>query len=494
MRSMITILAFAGKEIRQVLRQPKLMSALVVGPFVILGLFAAGFQANPPPLQTLVVLPEGTGIEDRLDEIREELGNDLEVVGSTQDENEARSRLLENEVDLVVVAPADAPETIRSNEHATIMVLHNRLDPFDRAYITVAAQSAVDELNRIVLSEIAEVAQVRADEYDEALPTARRSMGTMADALREGDEAEARRAQTQALDSLTLVERQLGLSSDFLEGVDRSMGTESDSLGQDVDTSRADIEELDISDPAAAERAEQIEGNLAELEEGLAEFRALSPDVLVQPFVAETELAQGQNIPLTTYYSPGVVMVLLQHVVLTFAALSVVNERSTGSTEMFRVGPVRVIEFLAGKFLGYAFLGAVIGTLLMVIIVAVFGTPMLGSWWWAALVLSLTMTASLGLGFVIAAAASSDAQAVQFSMLALLFTIFFSGMVVSLSRLADGVRQVAYLAPATAGTQGLQEVMFLGGGPSPLNLIVLLVYTVLSFVLAYGWLRRRRVA
>src|SRR5690606_15015765 len=141
-----------------------------------------------------------------------------------------------------------------------------------------------------------------------------------------------------------------------------------------------------------------------------------------------------QTVPLTTYYSPGVVAVLLQHVVLTFAALSVVGERQTGSTELFRVGPVRVGEFLAGKFLGYAFLGSIIAAGLMAVVIFVFGTPMFGSHWCAIAVLALTMSASLGLGFVIAAAANSDAQAVQFSMMALLFTIFFSGMVVSLSR------------------------------------------------------------
>src|SRR5690606_2530714 len=99
-----------------------------------------------------------------------------------------------------------------------------------------------------------------------------------------------------------------------------------------------------------------------------------------------------------------------------------------------------------------------------------------------------------GLGFVIAAAANSDAQAVQFSMMALLFTIFFSGMVVSLSRLADGVRQVAFLAPATAGTAGLQEVMFLGQPPSAVFIGVLVIYTLVSFLGAYAWLERRQVA
>lgn len=494
MRSLITIAAFAGKEIRQVLRQPKLMAALILGPFVILGLFAAGFQPNPPPMKTLLVVPEGSGLESRVSEIQETIGNQVDLIGTTADEAEARRRLLDGEVELVVVAPPDAPEVIRGNEHATIVVLHDRLDPFDRAYITVSAQAAVDELNRAVLSEVAEVAQQRAGDYEEAIPAARQSAGQMAEALRAGDEAAARQAQAEAAEALVTVEDQLATSSDFFAGVDRSLGSESDSLGDRVAGSRSGIEEIDPADPEAVEQAEAIEADLAELEEALTDFRSVSPEVLSQPFVAETSTLDGNEVPLTTYYSPAVVVVLLQHVVLTFAALSVVNERSTGATELFRVGPVRIGEFLAGKFLGYALLGIAVAALLMGGVVFLFGTPMLGSWLWLAVVLLLTMAAALGLGFIIAASANSDAQAVQFSMLALLFTIFFSGLVVSLSRLAEGVRQVAYLAPATAGTGALQDVMFRGQVPSTLNLVILITYSVVSLTLAYLWLRRRRVA
>lgn len=494
MRTLITIIAFAGKEIRQVLRQPRLMAALILGPFLILGLFAAGFQPNPPPMKTLLVLPEGSGLEGRVSEIQEAVGNEVELTGTTSDEAEARRRLLDGEVELVVVAPPDAAEVIRGNEHATIMVLHDRLDPFDRAYIIVSAQAAVDELNRAVLSEVADVAQDRAGQYEEALPAARRSAGEMAEALRAGDEAAARRAQSEAADSLGVVEDRLATSSDFFDGVDRSLGSSSDSLGDRVVGTRSGIEEIDPADPSAVEQAEAVEADLAELEEALGDFRAVSPEVLAQPFVAQTGTVEGNEIPLTTFYSPAVVVVLLQHVVLTFAALSVVNERSTGSTELFRVGPVRIGEFLAGKFLGYAFLGVIVAALLMAGVVLLFGTPMLGSWIWLAAVLLLTTAASLGLGFVIAAAANSDAQAVQFAMLALLFTIFFSGLVVSLSRLADGVRQIAYLAPATAGTGALQDVMFRGHAPSTFHLTVLGAYAVVSLGLAYLWLRSRRVA
>ena len=496
MNSLIRIIAFAGKEIRSVLRQPRLIFVLVVGPFLILGLFAAGFQPDPPPLQTLLVLPEGSGFEQRVTEFQEQLSDDVEVVGTTSDEEAARRDLVAGEVDLVVVAPADAVDTVRSNEHATVIVYHDRLDPFDRAFITVSAQSAVDELNRAVLSDVAAVAQERAGEYDDALPSAQESAAHMTEALESGDEVEARQARADALDALEVVESQVASSSDFLEGIDRSMGSGSDdpTLTGTLSDFQGRVTDIDPADPNAVEDARALEQDLAELEAAVADFQAVSPEVIVQPFVAQTEVVVDQDVPLTTYYSPAVVIVLLQHVVLTFAALSVVSEQSVGTTDLFRVGPLRIGEMLVGKFLGYASIGLVVAGLLIALVVLGYGTPVVGSIGWLLAVVALTIGASLGLGFLIASVAGSEAQAVQFSMMALLFTIFFSGLVVSLSRLIEVVRPVAFLAPATAGTEGLQDVMFRGSAPSTTVVAILGGYIVASFVLAYLVLRRRRVA
>ena len=147
-----------------------------------------------------------------------------------------------------------------------------------------------------------------------------------------------------------------------------------------------------------------------------------------------------------------------------------------------------------GKLLGYAVLGALVGAILAVVVVFVYGTTMVGSWAWLAAVLALTMAASLGLGVLIAAAAATDAQAVQYAMLALLFTIFFSGLVVSLDRLSEGVRQLAFLAPATAGTAALHDVMFRGQPPRTWLLVVLGGLAAVTFVLARWWLGRQKIA
>ena len=40
------------------------------------------------------------------------------------------------------------------------------------------------------------------------------------------------------------------------------------------------------------------------------------------PFSASTEQVQGISVDVTSYYAPAVIVLLLQHAALTFAALS----------------------------------------------------------------------------------------------------------------------------------------------------------------------------
>lgn len=488
---LIRILAFSRKEIAEVLRQPKLVMTSVIGPFLILGLFALGYEPRPDPLKTLLVLPEGSELADRAAELEESLESFITIVGVTQDKDEATRRLLDGEVDVVVAAPADAAATIRGGEHAIIDVLHTKLDPFDRARISIFSRSSIDQLNRELLQEVARVGQERVEQHDDALPAARASAGAYADALESGDAAAAAEARLELDQALLTLEREITASADVFEGLDRGLGAEGETPISRFTHVERRLAEVDESDPDAARQAAAVEEVLARLETDLATFKRLSPDVAVQPFIPNEQLASGVDIPLTTYYAPAVLIVLAQHLALTFGALSMVREANLGTTDLFRVGPTTTADVLLGKYLGYSVLAAGVTALLSVVLVTVFGVPMQGSWAWLAVIVAMVVVASLALGFVIAGFSSTDSQAVQFAMLTLLFTIFFSGFVLSLDRIAPAARGLAFLVPATAGISALQDIMFGGVAPRPVTLLALTALLAVAFVTAVWTLRLR---
>jgi ABC-2 type transport system permease protein len=185
-----------------------------------------------------------------------------------------------------------------------------------------------------------------------------------------------------------------------------------------------------------------------------------------------------------------VLALLLQHLAVTFGALSVVRERQTNTVELFRVSPISPGEVLVGKYASYLLFGGLLATLLTLLLVFVMHVPMLGNWLYYVLVIFLLLFASLGLGFVISLLSSTDSQAVQLAMLALLASVFFSGFFMALYLLLPAVRVVSWALPVTYGIQMLQQTMLRGQTPSLLLLGSLLAMGLGLFVVAWFLLSR----
>jgi ABC-2 type transport system permease protein len=241
---------------------------------------------------------------------------------------------------------------------------------------------------------------------------------------------------------------------------------------------------------AEAEAATQIEQELAALNGMLTEFHAIDPSILVSPFRSKTLSVTEVELEATDFFVPAVIALLMQHIAITLASLSIVQERERGAMELFRAGPISALEILIGKYLSFFLLMGFLAAVLTALVVGGLQAPMLGSWANYIVVLVVLVFASLSLGFVISLSSKSTAMAVQIAMIVLLGAIFFSGLFLALYRIQFPVQAISWLLPATYGTVMLQSVMLRGVGPSILLLAGLIAIGVLSFLIA--WLRLRR--
>jgi ABC-2 type transport system permease protein len=242
-------------------------------------------------------------------------------------------------------------------------------------------------------------------------------------------------------------------------------------------------------DQEALEAARELEDTVGELETNLNRAQDLDADLLVSPFGAEVIQVNDVSAEPGIYYSPGTIALLVQHLALTFAALSLVSDRQLGLTEVFRVSPLSSGEALAGKYLGFGSIAVVVAAALTGALFA-FGITVLGSWLMYVAVLALVIVASLGLGFLISGVSKSDSQAVQYSMMVLLVSIFFTGFVLPLDQLSAPVQVISYLIPATYGIQALQDLVFRGVDVDPLIVGGLAVYALVLMVGAWFVVRR----
>jgi ABC-2 type transport system permease protein len=489
--SLVRTFGFFRKELASVFRQPRLLMTLVLGPFLILLIFGIGYRENPPPFRTLLVLG---GEEARLAanqaDLGEAFGGSIDLVGTVTDQAEGRDRLESGEVDLLIVAPEEPLATLDSGEKAVFEVLHQEVDPVLRTSIDLIARLSIDEINRMVLADVVGAAQEESEQAEEPLTTLREGSDRLVAALEEGDEEQADQEVESMRADLAAVEEQSSESNDLYASVAAALGTTEEGLFDRL-ASQLDTVESGGSDGEALAEAQAMNETLDRLETRLGRAQEIEPQLLVSPFsVTVTQVHDVSRSP-GIFYSPGTLVLLVQHLTLTFAALSLVRERQLGLTEVFRVSPLSTSEALIGKYLGFGAIAAAIAAVLSALLAA-FGVDIGGPVLMYAVVMVLVILASLGLGFVISGLSRTDSQAVQYSMIALLVSIFFTGFVLPLERLAEPVQVVSYLIPATYGISALHDIIFRSSAVEPLVLAGLIVYSVVLGVAAW-WMMRRDV-
>ena len=398
---LIRISSFVGKEFVEILRQPRLILTLVFGPFLIMFLFGLAYPDQSRPLRTTFVVEDQNPLQEQINLFTESPNPVIINSGVENNKDVALAKLKRNQTDLVVVIPPNPLETIRNNQQAEFLVYHNEVDPFQAAYVQSVARIYVDEINRRVLKMVTEQGQADAGSAQPSLESAL--------------------AKTKAI-----------------------------------------REALPPGDTSVATQVANLEQELSTVNENLTTFRSLGSGVLVSPFTVRTSGLSEVTFTPTGFFAPAVIVLLLQHLSVTFASLSIVRERHSGIMELFRVAPLTALETMLGKFLSYMVFEIILAAIITGLAVWVLKIPMLGQWQAYTAALIILIFTSLALGFMISLISQTDTQAVQYSMLVLLASIFFSGFFLDLRLMWEPIRVVAWSIPATYGIRMLHDIMLRG--------------------------------
>ena len=426
---LIRISSFVSKELTEILRQPRLVLTLVFGPFLVMFLFGLAYPEQNRTLRTTFVVEDTSSIEGNTDLFTNIASPVIENRGIENDRELALAQLALNQTDLVIVVPERPYETVQNNQQAQFVVYHNEVDPFQIAYIQSAARIYVDEVNRSLLQTVAEQGQQDAGDVQASLENAIAKTQEIKQALPPGD------------------------------------------------PNTTQINEL--------------ETNLTTAHDQLVTFQSIGSSVLVNPFNAETTSLSDIIFTPTEFFAPAVIVLLLQHLSITFASLSIVRERRSGIIELFRVAPISAFETLIGKFLSYLTFEILLAGVITFLAVWLLRVPMYGNWWNYATAVIVLLFTSLGVGFLISLISQTDTQAVQYSMLLLLASIFFSGFFLDLRLMWEPMKILAWSLPATYGIRMLQDIMLRGANAPILLLQGLLLIGIGLFIVNWLLLRRR---
>jgi ABC-2 type transport system permease protein len=501
LQSIVRTSAFLRKDVIEVLRQPRLLSTLVAGPFLILLLFGIGYRNQARALRTLFVVPKNSPLRQDIKDYATTLGPQLIYEGVTDDTVSALNRLQKGEVDVVAVTPKDALEQVNNNHRAMFTLYDREIDPFQVEYVRYFGRAYLDEVNRRVLMKVVAQGQSEASTVKDDLEAARKNAQAMRQALEQGDTLAAQQNQLELSQNVDQVSLALDASLGVLSGVEQTVGSNNSNDVKKLKSYLSDIHQTtqtinQFSEPSSSTQADRkkitkIEKDLEDLESQLNEFTSVSPEVLVSPFGSESKSIAPTHPGSVDYFAPAVIALLLQHLAVTFAALSIVRERSTGTIELFRVSPLSAGETLVGKYLSYFIFSSILTFGLTALLHYGLHLPMLGSWLSYALVIAVLIFASFGIGFIISLVSETDSQAVQLTMIVLLASVFFSGFLMSLDFIVQPVRALSWALPTTYGIVMLRNIFLRGLVPDPIKLGGLFAIGLL--LMSVSWLILRRM-
>lgn len=476
LKPFIRLFSFFAKELAEVRRQPRLLLSLVLGPFLILLIFGLGFSGEQPRLRTILVVPPENAEDPRVQQFREVLNRaSFDVVDVMTDEQAAVERLRASQatIDVVEVLPADMDQMVGRKEASQIKVIYNEIDPTQAQWIQYLSYVQVKELNTALLVAAVSGSREQAGSVQQYVASTRQDLQQIQSGLAAAQSPESRAAIQRLRNNSGLILAGLALSAQ--NSANQSAQSDVQSIQQSLDALNQAMERGQVDQQR--QRITEINERLTSVEQLASQIEAVPPEVLVSPLQQAPQNVAQQQPSFIAYYAPGVLALLLQHMAVTLASLSLVRENLLGSTELFRVAPVGSLQIILGKYLGFVLFIALIMALLVGLMIAnvpigntgfTFGlaVPFVGDPIWFAIAVLLVTTASLGLGFLISALSKSESQAVQLSMISLLASVFFSGFFLPLRNFAAFAQWLAFLLPVTHGVQAFQNIMLRGRLPT----------------------------
>ncbi len=494
MNFLFRVKAVAAKEFWALARQPQLLALLLIGPVLIMVVFALSFDAGSYLPRAVVVVEEGSEGEDVFEQFRDQFTERTRFGGVMRSVDEADEMLRNDETDAVIIMPSEPSERVAESEQAVLEVHYDNINPIFGTTVPNRANGLILDLNRSIVREgiAQELQTIRpAQEQVDELNAQIEQVNQTAESLAGDDARQTTSDLDAALGNLETALEALSLADDGNEDVEDAL--------DETRRSRELLGEVRETQDEGAEAIQEQAGT-AELQESLAalseESAAIPADVPAQVLVNPLRLVMDNLAPFEPdaagFYAPSTLGLLIQHIALSLASLAIVRERLSGAYEYFEVSPLGAGELLAGKFITYLLLVVAVNMAVAFALTSSLGIEMQGTIPMLAAVMAMLSATSIAAGFLLSAISRSQLQAIQVSMLAFIGSGFFSGFLFPLEELDQPAVGASYLFPATYGIRALRDVMLRGQWPATFDLAGLSVFFVVCLAAARFLMGRKK--
>lgn len=152
-KSLIHLLSFFSKEVNEIIRQPRLLLSLILGPFMVLLLFGISYNGGLPNFRVALVAPPGSIPPDQLDILKESISRNFTIVGDNLDETTAMEMLRRREADIVEILPSNIEQNVSEGKQSSVRFVYSEINPFDESWLKYLGSAQVNALNRTLLEQ-----------------------------------------------------------------------------------------------------------------------------------------------------------------------------------------------------------------------------------------------------------------------------------------------------------------------------------------------------
>jgi ABC-2 type transport system permease protein len=149
----LRLLTLIGKELVEIIRRPGALVSLVLGPFLIMVVFGLGYNGIRRPLETVVVIPPGSGLPTDVATYQQLAGGGLHIDSVAPDPTSAQQQLAEGSLDVIVIAPADAQAQFKAGKQSVIQVVVDTVDPIRANYANFLAGNLASAVNQEIIRQ-----------------------------------------------------------------------------------------------------------------------------------------------------------------------------------------------------------------------------------------------------------------------------------------------------------------------------------------------------
>jgi len=158
-KAALRLFALVGKELVETFRRPGAVISLVLGPFLILAVFGAGYQGVKPNLRTIIVADPRVGLPTDPAAYQPYAARGVTVIGVTADRAAAEAQLGSEGADVVIVVPDDVRTALENGRQAELTVEINQVDPVQANYAGFVSDFVVASINRDIYQVAAQQGQ-----------------------------------------------------------------------------------------------------------------------------------------------------------------------------------------------------------------------------------------------------------------------------------------------------------------------------------------------